>query len=151
MIIRKLSEQDYEPVFQLIKNTITQVLSKDYSPAIIANMIAVDANRPRDTAHERDYFVAVEETKIVGIIGIKKNEVKTFFVAPELRGKGIGSQLLAFVEGKILSTGTTEVVVRSTISGKTFYEKHGFLCIEENNDIKVGEEIMKRFLMKRIF
>lgn len=131
MEIRKLFPSEYDEVYMLIKRTINEVLSKDYSPAIIDNMIAVDANRPRDTAHERDYFVAIQKSKIVGIIGVKANEIKTFFVDPQFRGKGIGTELLQFAEKQICNKGYGEVMVYSTVSGRTFYEKNGFTCIEK--------------------
>lgn len=88
MTIRPLTEQDFPRVEKLIKDTILNKNTKDYSTSIINAMITIDPFRPRDTYHEREYFV-YDDADIHGIIGIKDNEIKTFFVEANSGGKGI--------------------------------------------------------------
>src|SRR3989338_9666231 len=100
MIIRPIKSIDLEKVEQLIKDAILETNARDYSQQVVDFMLEVDPFRPRDTAHEREYFVA-EDDDIQGVIGLKDNEVKTLFVDPKYHSKGVGSSLLYHIESLI--------------------------------------------------
>jgi len=110
-------------------------------------MLQVDPFRPRNTHLERDYFVAVDED-IRGVIGLKDNEVKTFFVDPKYHGKGIGSSLLTHIESVISERGYIISKVYSSVSAKSFYEKQGYSIIREDSSV-AGEGTMLRYYMQK--
>ena len=57
MVIRKIIKEDLIEIEKLIKDTILKINSKDYSKWVIDFMLSIDPFRPRNTRHERDYFI----------------------------------------------------------------------------------------------
>jgi len=147
MEIRLIQSTDYEKVEQLIKDAILETNAKDYTKPVVDFMLGVDPFRPRETENERDYFVA-DDGDVKGIIGLKDNEVKTLFVDPEYHSKGIGASLLLHIERLILERNYEFSKVYSSLSAKSFYEKHGYSVINEDTT-KIGEEEMLRFYMEK--
>ncbi|NJE41637.1 N-acetyltransferase [Thermococcus sp. GR6] len=95
----------------------------------------------RDLERERT-FLAVEGSKILGFITLKPLnekalEILWMAVKREKREKGIGSELLAFIEGWALEKGFEVLVVKTSgdLSYKPydetrkFYEKRGFVRV----------------------
>jgi GNAT superfamily N-acetyltransferase len=147
MNIRTIKSTDFERVEQLIRDAILEINAKDYSQQVVDFMLQVDPFRPRDTNHERDYFVAYDED-ILGVIGLKDNEVKTFFVDPRYTGKGIGSSLLSYIESVSSERGYEVSKVYSSVSAKSFYEKQGYAVISEDLST-AGEGTMLRYYMEK--
>jgi len=147
MIIRSIKSTDLEKVEQIIKKAILETNAKDYPRQVIDFMLQVDPFQPRNTANEREYFVA-EDQDIRGVIGLKINEVKTLFVDPAYHGKGIGSSLLSHVESMISTRGFEMSKVYSSVSAKSFYKKHGYAIIHKDLSA-AGEGIMIRYYMEK--
>ena len=147
LTIRPIKSTDFGRVEQLIKDAILETNAKDYSSQVVDFMLQVDPFRPRDTHHERDYFVTVDED-IHGVIGLKDNEVKTFFVDPKYHGKGIGSSLLSHIESLIFDRGFDVSKVYSSVSAKSFYEKQGYSVIREDSS-PAGKGTMLRYYMEK--
>ena len=147
MIIRKIKKKDLIEIEELIKNTILEVNSKNYSKWVIDFMLSVDPFRPRDTRHERDYFILIDK-KIQGVIGLKDNEIKTFFVDSAYRRKWIWTSLLTYIEKIISNKKITISKVYSSLWAKSFYEKHWYNVIHEDLT-KIGEWVMLRYYMEK--
>lgn len=147
MQILPLSENDFLDVEELIRNTLLEINSQDYSDHIIQGMLTVDPFRPRNTFHERQYFVS-KDPDIIWIIGVKENEVKTFFVDVNHRGKGVWKKLLDYAHRKILENGFGESVVYSSVSARGFYEKNGYIIIREDLSDMSGESMLRYYLEK---
>lgn len=149
MIIRPLEAKDFLKVETLIRTTILEINSKDYSESIIQSMLTIDPYRPRDTYYEREYFV-YEDTQIEGIIGIKDFEIKTFFIDANSRGIGIGKILLSYAHAIILKRGGIKSSVYSSISARGFYEKNGYTFIREDISDMRGENILRYYLEREL-
>ena len=147
VIIRPIQPTDLPKVEELIRSTILEVNSKDQSPAITAFTLKIDPFRPRDTGDERDYFVA-EDGEIRGVLGLKDNELKTFFVDSKFQGQGIGTELIQYVEALIIKRGYSQSKVFSSITAKSFYEKHGYTVVQEDIT-KIGSDNLIRFYMEK--
>ncbi|WP_370148239.1 ribosomal protein S18-alanine N-acetyltransferase [Exiguobacterium profundum] len=80
------------------------------------------------------YFVAVHDKRVVGFVGVwmivDEGHITNIAVLPELRGQGIGNQLLAelvaFAKSKGLVGLTLEVRV-SNVGAQKLYEQFGFM------------------------
>ncbi len=149
MSIRSLEVWDFLEVEILIRNTILEVNSKDYSPSIIEKFITIDPFKPRNTYHEREYFV-YEDSTIKWIIGIKNNEIKTFFVDVKSRGKWIWKELLDYANEIIIHHGNVKSHVYSSISARSFYENAGYTMIREDISDMDGEPFRRYYLEKNI-
>jgi putative acetyltransferase len=147
MLIRPIEETDFDRVEELITKTILEVNAKDYSDSLIKVMLQGDPVRPRDSSHDREYFVAIDKT-LCGIIGLKENEIKTFFVDPSSRGKGVGTQLISFIENIAREKGYSLMEVYASLTAKSFYEKNGFVVLGEDH-LPVETETMIRYFMQK--
>ncbi len=88
-----------------------------------------------DKAQEGYFYLAIESQtdKIVGIIGLRKNEdsplpnrLSTFFVDPDYQHKGIGRLLYQAIETKARELGCQKMVVNSSPYGEPIYKHFGF-------------------------
>ena len=149
MIIRKITSKDYIEVEELIKKAILVTVSKDYEPEALELMLESDPYQPKKTKNEREYYVAFDLC-VIGVIGRKNNMVKTFFVDPSKQAKGVGTELLNFIENIIQTDGYDTSILNSTITAKSFYEKLGYSVINEKR-IKRGNSILTTYSMIKHF
>lgn len=147
MHIRKITSEDYPKVEELIKKSILKTVSKDYTAEAITIMLESDPYQPEKTKDERDYYVACDP-HIVGIIGRKDNNVKTFFVDPLKQGTGVGTRLILFIESLIQADGFDECFLNSTVTAKSFYEKQKYTVLQEEK-VKRGNSILTKYAMKK--
>lgn len=82
-------------------------------------------------------YVYEKEKHIVGFVSLIENYIAAIFVAPSEQGKGIGKELMQFVKQK-RSTLELGVYVKN-INSIAFYEKEGFVIVEEQIDESTGE------------
>lgn len=148
MNIRPIESDDYKHVEQIIKDALLKKVSEDYSKSAMAIMLDSDPFQPFKTRDNRDYFVICDNDVIQGIIGKKDNMVKTFFVNPKFHGKGIGTQLLSYIENLIKESGYTLSTVYSTITAKSFYEKNGYVVIN-TDEKKIPDGALTRYYMEK--
>lgn len=74
---------------------------------------------------ESEIYVC-EENGIVGFCGYRANHINWLFVSPEFRGRGVASQLLAFVM-PLMGAGITLTVGQSNERANKLYSKFGFV------------------------
>jgi GNAT superfamily N-acetyltransferase len=85
------------------------------------------------------FWVAIIGDHVVGTVGIKDEgnhvaKLKRMFVLPEYHGKGVGEALLAHAEAYAKKQGFTKLILNTDTKMHRachFYEKHGFVQIEE--------------------
>ncbi|PIR02897.1 MAG: hypothetical protein COV60_03250 [Candidatus Magasanikbacteria bacterium CG11_big_fil_rev_8_21_14_0_20_43_7] len=150
MTIRPIQPTDYACVEELVKAAILEINAKVYSQPIIERMLSVDPYRPRTTLHEREYFVALIEGEVRGVVGMKENEVKTFFVDPNYHGEGVGTKLISHIEKLISKQGYSKSIVFSTISAQSFYENQGYAVIREVISDIDGEKMLRFYMEKKL-
>ncbi len=127
IFIRASTEQDLLPISELIKANTESVIENGYSD--LQKEIWIKSNTPEKLAikrRERKIFCGEIANELVGVIGLKKNEVMGLYVNPKKRGLGIGRQLLEHVEEYARTQRIKELTLTSTPSGKGFYEKAGY-------------------------
>jgi putative acetyltransferase len=66
---------------------------------------------------QRDVILAEEDGRAIGFISVWNNELSTFFVAPEARGRGIGSRLLHEGAGRLAEQGAETILIRTFADG----------------------------------
>ena len=148
MIIRPITSEDFESVAHLIRKTILAVNARDYSPGVIDQMLQNDPYSPQRHASDRSYYVAVENEVILWIIGMRDDEIKTFFVDSQHHGKWTGTLLLRHIEATLAAKWYTKSRVFSSISARSFYEKNGYILILEDF-LKTWNEIMLRYYLEK--
>lgn len=104
IIIREFDERDAETVSRLIRNNLTFVNSRDYEPAVIDYMCRLfTPDYLCEISATRTMFVAEENGKVVGTVGLEGDEVCALYVDPDVHGRRVGERLLQRIEDFALS------------------------------------------------
>lgn len=138
--IRKFQKQDAQEVKRLIEG-IMQSEFADVLGAFPANDLE-NLSDYYGKAGEA-FFVALSGTKIVGSIGVKKEDdraalIRRIFVFPDFRGRQIGRHLLEKAISFCKEVGYQEVIFKSTSKMKDaikLFEDNGF---HEKVHLKLG-------------
>lgn len=149
MRIRKIKPADYEACIKIIHRTHRCCFSKVYPKELIeewCEKYTLDKFAKR--AKEMDLYVCEAHDIIVGIIGLKNCEIRTFFVDPDAQGKGAGRALYNYVEEIARERGCKCLTVEGGLLGEPVYKKFGFTKIEtihkERKGIKYTDALMKK-------
>ena len=126
-LVRKFKKQDAIKVSNVIKKSFRSIISKNYTKESVEDQIK--ENSPKkilEKASKVKYFVAVENGKILGFGGYSREKIHTFFVLPEMQGKGIGSKILEKVLSEAKTEGIKSIKCWSTFNAENFYSSFGF-------------------------
>ncbi len=114
--IRRFADGDRDEVISLIQGVMSQEFSQDAYAYPTADLESIS-----DTygGLGEAFFVAVDGKKIVGTVGIKKEDdriafLRRIFVSPDYRGKKIGSKLIERALQFCEEVGYEEFVFRTT-------------------------------------
>ena len=132
--IRKFKKGDAIKVSNVIKKSFRSIISKNYTKESVEDQIK--ENSPKkilEKAKKVKYFVAVEKGKILGFGGYNEEKIHTFFVLPEMQGKGIGSRILEKVLTEAKKDGIESLKCWSSFNAENFYASFGFKKIKKLN------------------
>ena len=127
MKIRKFQNKDARKVSYVIAKTMRTNMSKDYSKGLIDAMIR--NRQPKDIiklSKKRDFYVAEQGDRILGVAALEEDDVHTMFVNPLYQGKGIGKKLIERVEILAKKRKIKKLSVKSTKGAEKFYQRMGF-------------------------
>jgi N-acetylglutamate synthase-like GNAT family acetyltransferase/uncharacterized protein (DUF1330 family) len=148
--IRPAADDDAGAISQVIVGALRQTNARDYAPEIIARLEKnFSPTAVRELIRKQKVFVAVLGRQIVGTAGLDGGMVRSFFVAPDAQGTGIGSRLMTEVENAARAAGITTLMLQSSVTAEQFYAKRGFKALR---DSYYGDErtiIMERDITER--
>lgn len=138
MNIRKATSADAKRISYLIVRNTEKVLENNYN----AEQIRVwkKYNSPKAIKEQlvkRVILCACVKEKLVGTIALQESEVAGLYVSFTKRGKGVGRQLLDYLEDYAKSCGIKELSLTSTPSAESFYRRNGYQPV---GDIVIYEE-----------
>ena len=127
VLIRQFEPKDAEAVSFLVRETLKESNSADYSFDILQPLIEYfSPENLLRLSRERFCLVAEADNRIVGTGAIEDTELVTFFVLPEYQKKGIGGKLLEEIESFAARRKIKTIRVGSSVTGELFYEKAGY-------------------------
>jgi GNAT superfamily N-acetyltransferase len=127
LVVRPFDPADAPAVSAVIATTMRQANIRDYPADRLEALIAYfTPEKLRALSQERDCLVAVAEGEVVGTAAREGRELATFFVLPLWQGLGVGSRLLEYLEENARRQGIARLRVDSSLTGATFYERHGY-------------------------
>jgi len=141
--IRKLCPTDVEKVSRLIRDTLKDINSKDYSARVIHNLY--DYYSPMailEMSQKRLIFVAIKDNRIVGTVSLKDNFILTLFVDSTKLHQGIGTLLMKHVELHARQQGHLSVKVLSSVTAYPFYQQLGYQTTDLRESEKYGNVIV---------
>jgi N-acetylglutamate synthase-like GNAT family acetyltransferase len=137
--VRKFRDDDALEASDLIRKTLSEVNSKFYPKSVIKYMY--NEFSPKfliELSKEREFFVAIEKSKIIGTITIIKDYIGTVFVNPENLFKGIGTKLMYTIEDLAKQRKIKKLRLQSSINAVGFYEKLGYKKGEQSQSEEYG-------------
>ena len=75
----------------------------------------------------RAWVVELEGALVVGWVSAKDNSVDGLYTLPQYACKGIGTKMLEFVEGAIISSGANSICLESSRNAEGFYLHRGYV------------------------
>lgn len=153
-----------------MKITVQQMTKAQFGEAVDLVLRADLDTREEIEHHLEDveaHFVAMDQNKIVGVIGWYQDNVnyaKTamgdkfpgedaywvgfFAVEKEYQGHGVGKLLVQKLESVVRAKGQTKLWVSSVPESKTYYEQHGFSQVMQGEISGNQKYFMKKELVK---
>lgn len=131
-MIRKFENKDLLEVMELWLATNIQAhdfISKDYW---VGNFDIVKSILP-----DAEIYVYELDGKIKAFVGIDNGYIAGIFVSDEMQSKGIGKQLLE--KSKEFYSELSLAVYKKNIKAVNFYQREGFIIMEERVDENTGE------------
>lgn len=127
LVVRSFQATDAVAVSALIATTMRQSNVRDYPADRLEALVAYfTPDKLRVLAEERDCLVAVIDGAIIGTAAREDGELATFFVHPAWQSRGVGTRLLAQLERNAKALGIESLRVEASITGTSFYERHGY-------------------------
>jgi GNAT superfamily N-acetyltransferase len=140
--IRAFELRDAASVSALIRRTMRESNSRDYPLDRLQPLIDYfSPEKVRRLGQERVCLVAEADQLLIGTAALEGAELATFFVLPEYQGQGIGTRLLAAIEGQARALGITRLTVDASIIGAAFYAANGYLRIGVEREGTAGMQI----------
>ena len=137
--IRKFKDDDALEVSDLIRRTLIEENSKFYPKSVIEYMC--NEFSPKfliELSKEREFFVAIEKSKLIGTITFIKDYIGTVFVNPDYHCKGIATKLMDTIENLAKQRKIKKLRLESSINAVNFYEKLGYKKGEKSQSEEYG-------------
>lgn len=137
--IREFKDQDALEASNLIRKTLSEENSKFYPKPVIKFMVGEFTPKFLvELSKEREFFVAIEKSNIIGTITLIKDYIGTVFVNPDYQGKGIGTKLMETIENLAKERKIEKLRLNSSINAVDFYEKLGYKKGEQSQSEEYG-------------
>ncbi len=136
--IRKANKSDIDVAWDIRKESIKAECVEYYPNEVIEPWL--NGSLPEGFASELEgnFYVALQDEEIIGLgaLSYSENKIYAIFVKPEFMGKGIGKQIMAFLEALAVESNITTVYLDSTLNAAPFYRSLGYVgdtVIKYNN------------------
>jgi len=153
ILVREITPKDYLQTIDVIKKSNTESLGRIYPKKLIDEFCKkYDPENFEKKVKEVLYFVAEDITnhKILGVIGLKHQELRTYFVHPDHQGKGVGRKLFERFMEEVKKKGIKEVILEGSPLGEPIYKHFGFKKIKTINKERIGIKYSDAYMKKMV-
>ncbi len=126
--IRPMRLKEANAVSRMIIESIRADLHVWYPPEVVEGLVAGNAPEVvrRHGPKQKDY-VYLDNDRIIGMVGVKNNEIGHLYVAPSHARRGIGRRLVEFAAELFRQAGCEDMIVLASMYAAPFYERCGFV------------------------
>ncbi len=134
---------------KLQKMAITDLCEPDYGKNICAQWVNDIEESDFAGFKEGQYFVAEDAGEIIAMGGWTGDNLKLFYIAPNLVGQGLATEFYEALEKLYLTEKPKHWLVLATLTALPFYLKMGFQKMQTSVfKLKNGIELPMHVLMK---
>jgi ribosomal protein S18 acetylase RimI-like enzyme len=125
-MIRKFRPSDEDRCIRIVsecfdKSVILNKKSKEY----VKNLFTTKGYFTQKS-HKYNMYVYCKDKKILGMGALNGNYISKIYVIPSMHGKGIGRQMMTFLERCAIKKGCKETVLHAYKNARRFYSKQGY-------------------------
>jgi putative acetyltransferase len=149
--IRRYKPGEERALFEVYYSAIHLMATRDYTPEQIQAWAPkeLDMNLWENRIRGINPFVAELNGEVVGYADLQANGyIDHFFVSGNHSRRGIGSLLMEHLLGEAKSLGLSELTSDVSRTAQPFYEKFGFVVVEQRTPERRGV-IIPNALMRR--
>ena len=77
-----------------------------------------------------------------GVVGQDAGAIQGLYVSPDVKGRGVGRELLRTLEERARAYGLKSLRLTSSLNAVTFYERAGFRAVEELRET-IGPRVVR--------
>lgn len=147
IIVRKYMPQDCGEIIRLFYNTVHTVNAKDYSKDQLDVWATkqIDFEKWDKSLREHYSLVSIHNGIIVGFGDVDyTGYIDRLYVHHDYQGKGIGTEICNKLEENISGS----LSVHASITARPFFEKRGYVVVEELQTIKGGIALINYLMTK---
>ncbi|MFS1288769.1 GNAT family N-acetyltransferase [Pseudomonas piscis] len=129
MLIRKAHGGDAQRVFDIRNQAINHQCAGYYPVADLQVWTAGNLGQSFIEWLESNGHVAVIDGQVAAsaILDLESGQVDAVFVDPAYMGRGIGRQMMDYIEQQALQAGLSHLILDSTLNAADFYRQCGFV------------------------
>lgn len=109
-------------------DSIRRFCAQDYTPQQIEAWAG--PKRPEDYVRAMQdgeaMWVAHDASRLLGFAALRSDMIRAVYVAADSARQGVGTSLLAAIEGEARAAGINRLRLESTLAALAFYEAQGF-------------------------
>lgn len=133
--VRQATPDDASPMRALHTATVRELGATAYDDAQVEAWAAPDADRDGFPFDDPGHYlvVATHDGALAGFgqLHVPEREVVADYVHPDHARQGVGSTLLAHLEGYARGRGFDHLELTASMNAVAFYEHHGYSVVEE--------------------
>jgi len=153
ILVREITSKDYLQTIDVIKKSHIESFKKIYPKKLIEDFCKkYDLERFNKKVKEIMYFIAedVMSHRILGVIGLENNRLRTFFVHPKYQRKGIGRKLFERFMEEVKKREIKEIVLEGSPLGEPIYKHFGFKKIKIIQKERIGIRYSDAYMKKTV-
>lgn len=126
--IEKAKYEDAPVALEIRSAAILSQCASHYPPDMLKTWANVEPSDEFADSVEKNFYIAKYDNQIVGtgMIDIETGRIDAIFVHPDHIRKGIGKDIIKFLENLALIHGLKMVTLQSTLNAAEFYRACGF-------------------------
>ena len=151
MKYKEATAEDCSQIYALVQETIKTVYPKYYPAEVVEFFSALHSpdNIAQDIGN-RTVAAFYEKDVLIGTGTCRENHITRVFVLPAYQGQGYGSQMMQYLEERVLGR-YEKVCLDASLPACQFYEKRGYVTVRHEtwkceNDVVLVYGIMEKDL-----
>ncbi|XAS68623.1 GNAT family N-acetyltransferase [Micrococcaceae bacterium Sec5.7] len=154
MEIRSYAESDAPATLNVFLSAVTETAAPHYSPEQIAAWSRPqerDVHQWNSARKSLNTFVADIGGEVAGFSDVSDTGyIDMMFVAPRFGRLGVASALLSYLYERAVADGTAALSTNASITARPFFERHGFIVVDEQHPITRGVKMINYRMTRRL-